>query len=72
MSVANELSCEVAVAILAHGKDPGNSENLLKALKAFRSTLMQLSLEARQRRRTRSFCVLPSSLASRSASSNNH
>lgn len=52
MSVANELSSEIATAMLVNER-PGDAEESLRVLLAFHSTLRNLSSEERRRRRAK-------------------
>lgn len=58
MSIVNELSSEVAVALLS-GRDSDDAKDLLDVLLVFHSTLRSLSTEARAERRSRTSTKLP-------------
>lgn len=54
MSIVNELSCDVAVAMLTHKNDPQDAtsnSDLTGIVYEFHSTLRRLNGAARQRRR---------------------
>jgi hypothetical protein len=75
MSIANELSCDVAAAMLAH-KDAPQSEtsnrNLTEIVFEFHSTLRQLTGEARQRRRRSQILPSPAPSSSTNLSGTNN
>jgi hypothetical protein len=52
MAIANELSSDVAAAVLAHDEAgiAGKTENLVEIVRDFHSTLRHLTIEARRSR----------------------
>lgn len=73
MSIANELSCDVAAAMLTRreGAVDADQKDLTDIVLEVHTTLRQLTNEARQKRRDARF-LPPSSLASNSTASSNH
>lgn len=71
MSVINELSCEVAVAVLTRDAGKTEPKELLKMLLEFHLTLVRLSSEARRHRRSDSFSALSKPPSNRAFSANN-
>ena len=59
MSVASELSSEVAEAILVGELDTGDVGSLLEVVFALHATLRQLSREARRQRRSKILLETP-------------
>lgn len=73
MSIANELSCDVAAAMLARRDDAveADQKNLSDIVLEVHTTLRQMTNEARRKRRDARF-LRPSSPASNTAVSGNH
>lgn len=71
MSVTNELSCEVAVAVLTRGAGKDDPKELRNMLLEFHLTLLRLSSEARRKRRSDRLSALPGSILNRTYTANN-
>lgn len=75
MAIANELSSDVATAVLAHGENGTQAERkaLIEIVRNFYSALRPLTTEARRRRvRSQAPDETPPSSSSTRAASGNH
>ncbi len=70
MSIAHELSSDVAAAVFVHkeGESKADTKVLIEIVLQFHSTVRGLTMKARERRRAHLFPPLPSTPSSSSSS----